>query len=239
MLDCVDLCKGSVFVVQALDGEDGSVDGAELRADVEGVEARREPAAGPIPEETACIGAVVAHELFAHAGGVGVDGGANAGAGDVFNEQVGGFRDDASGLRNAGERGVEESDGAAIAVADQDDVGGVLRGEKRAERVRFVMEIIGLARARARGGFAVSATIVDEGGATGGFGKFAGEVAPEGDAAEAVMEEDERGSDAVDAFHMKGLGGHHQIIIVRYDTARILRQGGKHRERTREPDPQQ
>lgn len=191
--DGIDLRVGAIFVLRALNDRDGAVHITNGFAEIPGIEGRRQPCACPIPEKLFSVGKVVFAKFVAHAGGVGVDGGADALPGDVFDEDVRGFGEDAAGLWDAVHGGVEEGDGGSVAVADEDEVVDGFVREEMMQGFGFAMHVEGRAGRGAGGGTAVPAAIVEEGGQPGGGAELCREIAPLAGAAESVMEENEDG----------------------------------------------
>lgn len=92
-----------------------------------------------------------------------------------------------------GEGGGEEGDGGAVGVAEEHgllDAGG---GHELGEDGGLVVEVAAGAGAGEGRGAAESLAVVDEAFAPGGGAEAVGEVAPGGDAAEGVVEEDDGG----------------------------------------------
>lgn len=215
--DSFHLGRGAVLIPFALNHQLGTRDAAGFGGDVPGIEARVEPGAGPFPEETLGVMAVVALEPLPHARMIGCDGCANAGAGDGFDEDMGGFGDDAVNVV-AGLGGVEESDRAAVGVADENRRGDVVLAEDLAEHIGFAMEVV-----EAPGGgegrrLSMALAVIEQAAAAGSLAEAGGKIAPQGDATQPMVEKDEGGGRACpwDVFHVQR---HPQIIIGTWNSA--------------------
>ncbi len=168
-------------------------DAGDLVADVEGPEFRRQPGLAPAPEGAVDIGPVPAGEARAQ---VTADerlaGAADPFEGDVLDEEVRRDQHDPTDARVADPGGVERGDGRPVAVPDQHpapQADGIQH--PRQDVLRFDGMVIGRARQRYRIGPAVTAPAPGEDAAARRDREALGDIAPERDAAEALVQQDQ------------------------------------------------
>lgn len=133
-----------------------------------------------------------------------VNGSADPGASDIFDERVCGNRHDGVRLLNAGQSRVEQGDAPTVAVSHQHEIGKLLSAQKSVERQSLIGEIPRMARRCARRP-SMSEPIIEESRQPGGGAQTGGEIPPLSDAAEAVVEEheDRAAAGRADPFDMQ------------------------------------
>ena len=191
--DDAELQLAAVVVVLALDRLHRDHDAGQSSVGVHRLETRGQPGLRPQAKAAVDVVAVILDQPLAQvAGGEGLAGAVDAVDRDGFVDGVGGQRHHRTqrlGIR----RGVVERDRAAVAMADQHAVGD---GE-RLEQVR--QHVVGLdlhvadariGRPRARA--AISRAVVDDAVTARGVAQLLREIPPHLDAAQPLVQEDER-----------------------------------------------
>src|SRR6266404_3856824 len=190
--DGVELCRGAVLVVFALDGQNRAGDGGQMILDVPAAELGVEPDVVPAAEGAVDV-AVIAREAGAQIGRpIRLPGRSDAGDGDILDEDMRRLEDEAA-HGPPPRAGMDEGDRGAVAVADEDGIGDGERVAQRRQRLqRLDMHVVDAARLRERVRLPVTEPRIDQRGAAGRLGKARRKIAPLRKRAEPLMEQDQR-----------------------------------------------
>lgn len=189
----LDLRHGSVWIVEALNGQDRAADAREILFDVPAAEVRMEPDVVPSPEG-ACGVAVMAGELLGKVGGLECSLGlGDAGDTEVLDEDVRREEDEAADTVVTSR--INQGNGSAIAVADEDGVVDLELGQQSWERVQgFVVHVGDRTRFSQKIGVTGAVAGIDANRTFSGGGNLCGEISPVRDRAQAFVKEYEFGS---------------------------------------------
>ncbi len=209
-----ELFGGAVRVVGALQAQDRHADAGQEFGDVEGAEARVQPGAVPAVERRIDVAVVAGEALAQVAFLIGLFDLPDGSDVEVFHEEMRGDHHQAEQALVLRGAGVDRGDGAAVGMADQDrlaDAGGVQHAGEHL--LGFLVHVGHRAGQGGRVRLAVAEPGVCEHAAAGGLGQALRDVAPQADAAQAFVQQHQRGR----AVGWRAPPGGVQVAVVERD----------------------